>query len=211
MGVIKQGILGGFSGAVANVVGSSWKGIAVIKAKPLSVANPRTAAQVGNRDQFSQSVLFAVAILVNTIKPLLDRIAVRQSGYNFFVSLNKALFSSTKLETPADLVISQGTVEPPNVSSVDYDPASNLLDISYSTSTSVGDALPTDEIYGCLYNETLNESISITENNARSAGDLSQPIPVTWLAGHTVYSWTAFRRADGSRASNTTYQIAVEA
>ena len=46
MGILKQGILGGFSGKVANVVGTSWKGIAVIKAMPLSVANPKTAGQV---------------------------------------------------------------------------------------------------------------------------------------------------------------------
>jgi len=30
MGTIKRGILGGFSGKVANVVGTSWKGIALL-------------------------------------------------------------------------------------------------------------------------------------------------------------------------------------
>ena len=51
MGVIKQGILGGFSGKVANIVGSSWKGIPVIKSLPLSVANPQTAAQTTQRNK----------------------------------------------------------------------------------------------------------------------------------------------------------------
>ncbi len=40
MGIIKRGILGGFSNKVANVVGSSWKGINTMRALPLSVANP---------------------------------------------------------------------------------------------------------------------------------------------------------------------------
>jgi len=35
MGTIKKGILGGFSGKVGTVVGSSWKGIVLIyKSKP---------------------------------------------------------------------------------------------------------------------------------------------------------------------------------
>ena len=33
MGTIKQGILGGFSGKVGTVVGSSWKGISYMRGK----------------------------------------------------------------------------------------------------------------------------------------------------------------------------------
>jgi hypothetical protein len=42
MGKISQGILGGISGKVGNVIGGSWKGIDYIRVKPSSVANPRT-------------------------------------------------------------------------------------------------------------------------------------------------------------------------
>src|SRR5690606_24034661 len=52
MGRIKRGILGGFSGKVANVVGSSWRGISYIKALPQSVANPRTPKQLNQRAKF---------------------------------------------------------------------------------------------------------------------------------------------------------------
>lgn len=38
MGTIKQGILGGFSGKVGNVVGASWKGIDYIRSLPSSVS-----------------------------------------------------------------------------------------------------------------------------------------------------------------------------
>jgi hypothetical protein len=31
MRIIKQGVLGGFSGKVGTVIGSSWKGIAVMR------------------------------------------------------------------------------------------------------------------------------------------------------------------------------------
>src|SRR5690606_508733 len=47
MGIIKQGILGGFSGKVGNVVGASWKGIDYIRSLPSSVSNPRTPGKEG--------------------------------------------------------------------------------------------------------------------------------------------------------------------
>lgn len=37
MGTIKQGILGGFSGKVGNIVGASWRGIDYIRSMPASV------------------------------------------------------------------------------------------------------------------------------------------------------------------------------
>lgn len=70
MATIKQGILGGFSGRVGTIVGTSWKGIAVMKSLPLSVANPKTAGQVGQRTKFSSVVALASVILSSIIKPL---------------------------------------------------------------------------------------------------------------------------------------------
>ena len=54
MGKIKQGILGGFRGTVGTVVGSSWNGIAYMKGKPQSVRNPRTDAQLQQREFFKE-------------------------------------------------------------------------------------------------------------------------------------------------------------
>ncbi|MDD4417119.1 MAG: DUF6266 family protein, partial [Proteiniphilum sp.] len=53
MGTIKQGILGGFSGKVGNIVGASWRGIDYIRSMPASVRNPRTVAQVSQRTRFA--------------------------------------------------------------------------------------------------------------------------------------------------------------
>ena len=54
MGKIKQGILGGFKGKVGTVIGSSWNGIAYMKGLPQSVRNPRTDAQVQQRNFFKE-------------------------------------------------------------------------------------------------------------------------------------------------------------
>lgn len=88
MGIIKQGILGGFSNKVGAVVGSSWKGIAVMKAKPLSVANPRTTKQVNARSTFSDVSKIASAMLSPVIADCWNRWAKKKSGYNEFVQKN---------------------------------------------------------------------------------------------------------------------------
>ena len=54
MGKIKQGILGGFKGKVGTVVGSSWNGISYMKGRAQSVRNPRTDAQVQQRNFFKE-------------------------------------------------------------------------------------------------------------------------------------------------------------
>ena len=56
MGIIRQGVLGGISGKIGNIVGASWKGINYLRIKPASVANPRTPLQVNQRNKF-QAVL----------------------------------------------------------------------------------------------------------------------------------------------------------
>ena len=62
MGKINQGILGGVSGKVGNVIGGNWKGIDYIRVKPSNVANPRTAGQVMQRTKFTVTLEFLQAI-----------------------------------------------------------------------------------------------------------------------------------------------------
>lgn len=88
MGIIKQGILGGFSKKVGSVVGTSWKGIAVMKSMPQSVANPKTTAQVEQRSAFAYTSKLASALLTPCIQECWNRWSKRESGYNAFVKKN---------------------------------------------------------------------------------------------------------------------------
>jgi len=54
MGKIKQGILGGFKGKVGTVIGASWNGIAYMKGLPQSQKDPKTAAQMAQRNYFRE-------------------------------------------------------------------------------------------------------------------------------------------------------------
>jgi len=52
MGVIHQGILGGFHGKTGSVVGSSWRGIQVIRALPKRIKRKVSVKQLMQRQKF---------------------------------------------------------------------------------------------------------------------------------------------------------------
>jgi hypothetical protein len=53
MGRIKKGILGGFSGKVGTVVGSSWHGTEYMRGVPNKPSKPRTTEQLGQQSKMS--------------------------------------------------------------------------------------------------------------------------------------------------------------
>lgn len=108
MAIIKRGILGGFSGRVGNVVGSSWKGISVLRVMPLSVGGETTVKQAEQRSAFSIISKFASSILTVWVKPLWDRHAQRMSGYNAFIQQNIASVKEHEELVLSDLKFSDG-------------------------------------------------------------------------------------------------------
>lgn len=88
MGKIKRGILGGFQGKVANVIGQGWKGIDVMRSMPISVANPRTPAQTSNRTKFGDLVEVSKALGSAYLRKTFDKQAIRKTTFNAFVSAN---------------------------------------------------------------------------------------------------------------------------
>lgn len=205
MGKLRQGILGGFSGKVANVVGSSWKGIAVMKSLPLSVANPRTSGQVMQRNRFSHAVAFAIAILGTVIKPLWDRFAQQQSGFNAFISENIDLFTDAIPSFPANLVISKGRMSSTPIASVNTNGAGQNIDINWVDDTGSGFKLATDTPFAVVINLDTDEVLGYNENLAdRTDGSITVAVPGN-RATDSFAIYLAFRRADGTVVSNTAY------
>ena len=206
MAIIKSGILGGFSGKVANVVGSSWKGIAVMKSLPLSVANPRTALQVAHRNKFKRSVAFALAILSVVIKPLWDRFAQGESGFNAFISKNINLFGVGDLPSPlADLSISSGRMEKTEMSAHSK-PSGTSLKLDWINDTGQGFKLEDDIPYVVVVNETTKQ-IQGYALTAKKRTDITVTVTVPGNTASNLYSvYLSFRRADGTVVSNTAYR-----
>ena len=110
MGIIKRGILGGVANKIGNVVGSSWKGIATLRSLPLSVANPRTAAQRSNRDSFSIMSKLGSEVLTTVCQPLWNRDAKQMSGFNAYVMENKRVYDADYVTWLQNPIMSKGSL-----------------------------------------------------------------------------------------------------
>lgn len=207
MGKIKQGILGGFTGKVGGVVGSSWKGIATIKARPISVANPKTAAQVGQRSKMSNTVAFAKVILADIIKPLWDRFSGQKSGYNAFVQRNISLFENAMPSPAADLVISEGKMAATSLTTCALNGSMDALRLAWTDDSGEGFKLATDMLYVVFVNKTKGYVVPLASGAIRSDALVDIPLDLEINAPDTMYVYTAFRRADGTVVSQSNYSV----
>lgn len=82
MGIIKKGILGGFQNKVGPVIGTSWKGINVIKSRPTSVAYSNTELQKQQRTAMRHIAAYLHSFGLENVRLLNNSQAVRMSGYN---------------------------------------------------------------------------------------------------------------------------------
>jgi len=209
MGVIKQGILGGFSGRVAGVVGSSWKGIAYMKSLPLSVANPKTAAQVAQRNSFSQSVAVAVQILSTAIKPLWDRFAIKMSGFNEFLQINIEKYDEVLDNAWKNFIMSKGKMAATAISQANIAPDLSSIIITWLDDSGEGLKLASDIPFATVV-DTEGYAVSYSDVTVlRSTLTLQINFPSVTSIGTIAYCWLSFRRADGTIVSDSSVLIAT--
>lgn len=208
MAVIKQGILGAFSGKVGSVVGSSWKGIAIMKALPASVANPRTAKQVIQRGKMSSAVKFAKAVLPEVIKPLNDRFVSRMSGYNYFIQQNIQCFEGGELTKPEDLRISPSMNKAQLIDAIAAGSKVHKRKATFTSDAGDGFALDTDVCYMVGYHLDSGEIWGGKCEGTRGDGEVEFDVPMVWeeVEG-TFHLWFSFMRNDGTVVFATSYFV----
>ena len=89
MATNEQGILGGFSGKVGTVIGGNWNGIDFMRANPVHIANPRTAAQQDQRARMGAMIRF-LSPLKAILRVGFKKQAYRMSAFNAATSYNLA-------------------------------------------------------------------------------------------------------------------------
>ena len=206
MGKISQGILGGLSGKVGNVIGGNWKGIDYLRIKPSSVANPRTEGQVNQRNKFTITLEYLQAN-IGFIKIGYKAFAVKKTEFNaamsyvlnnavggiapnFTIDYNNALLSRGSLSG-----VLNGVTDLTNAGQVDF---------SWDDNSAEGNANATDRSMVLVYNPSKKESMYILDGADRTVGAQSVVIPNTY-AGDTVELFMAFVSEDGSQVSNSIY------
>lgn len=208
MGRLKQGILGGFLGKVGGVVGSNWKGIATMRAMPLSVANPKTAKQVGNRTRFSLVTSLATMVGVDFLRTYWNRGAMQMSGFNAFCQANKDSYNSNGLFYPLVTVMSNGTITPPSMVSQEISAAAKAFHCTLQYPIE-GNRLATDVINLVFVNNDGSYAMA-TPDIPSSQSDFAIDLPdeLAQIATN-VNVYLVSRRADGTLTSSTRLQNAT--
>lgn len=201
MGKIPQGILGGMSGTVGGIVGSSWKGINVIKTKPISVSNPKTAGQVAQRGKFGNAVNFQKQLLATIVKPLWDRFASQMSGYNASISENINYFEGVSPTAGSGYLMCKGKMAAPQITDITIADGGDEAEITWTDDSGIGFKLGTDVPYLIKFKPGNELAEGKSPAAMRSDGEVTVTFNEFFEAGETYVFQLAFKRADGTIVS----------
>jgi len=205
MGKINQGILGGLSGKVGNVIGGSWKGIDYIRIKPTSVANPRTEGQVNQRNKFTATLEF-LQPNKDFINVGYKNLAIKKTAFNVAMSeiLNNAItgIAPDFSVDYADALLSKGSLSSALNPVMDVS-VPGVVSFSWTDNSIESNANVNDKAMLLVYNPSKRESTIILDGATRSVGADSVNIPFTY-SGDTLEIYMAFVALDG-KVSNSSY------
>ncbi|WP_276091048.1 DUF6266 family protein [Pedobacter sp. JY14-1] len=194
MGVIHQGILGGFRNKTGSVVGAFWRSLNVMKGLPKKSSKPPTDAQKEVRDKFG-----LVTNFLSWISPLVEvgfkglsgvRTAMNAAvAYHIenaltgvWPALNidytKVMFSKGKLALPSNITIAT-TVD----AQIDFSWANLSNDGKYQDAT--------DKATIMVYNPVKQEFVVLQQIVARSAMSYDLAVPANF-SGDTVHCYISF-------------------
>ena len=203
MGIINQGILGGFSGKVGPIVGCHWKSKYYIRAHAAKVSNPRTKKQQEQRGKFATAFSF-----LKLIKPFIrigfKGFAEKKSAFNAAMSymLKRAVVGDGN-EITIDfnrVLISTGSLMPVFESKATV--SDNKMIFNWKDNSGMGNAEGTDIAMVLVYNKDKEEAVYDTEVGFRRNESSQLALPTNWQDDELV-AYLSFRSADGYSVANS--------
>jgi len=200
MAIVKDGINGPFRGKVGSAVGSTWRGLNVIRSRPKPPTH-FSPMQLANQMRMTVTMEF----LKKLVEPI--RIGFRDdlivpTAYNSAISYHKRFALAGEYPhftiNLAAVKISQGQLSLPEDIAMQFD--DTLLELTWSTN--LGDnARNDDQLLLVLWDET-NKSARYSLQGYRSAGHFSWEPGIPAAGAHV---WAAFIRQDRSMQSESRY------
>jgi len=206
MATIKQGILGGLSGKVGNVVGGSWKGISYLRALPTHVNDANSIGQRTARIKLSLVMHF-----LKTCTPLVrigfNGYAVKMSAFNAATSYNyhhgvSGEYPDFELDYPGVLVARGNLTGGDNVAC--SSPEAGKVALTWIDNSGTGIALPGDTAMILVYNPVRNRSVYLLQGNTRSdgAGEVNLPAEFSGDEVHCYLAFTDLGKLVGGQEKN---------
>lgn len=206
MGKIAQGVLGGFSGKVGNIVGGTWKGIDYMRIKPANVSNPKTQGQLDQRSKFS-TVLRFLQPLTDFLKVGFKLYAIKMTQFNSAMSynLNNAITGTYPNFTIdyTKALVSRGSLVGAAGAAVASSSA-GVVEFTWSDNTGSGNALGTDKALLVVYNATKGYAVYDTAGASRATQSQNLVVPSDF-SGDTVQAFIGFVSEDGKEVANSVH------
>lgn len=201
MGIIKQGILGGFSGKVGNVIGSSWRGISYMRAVAQSTAKTRSAAQSIQQERF--------ACVVGFLQPITAYLRIGYKGLKEHESPFNAAMSYVIRRAMTDnkidyskVLVSHGSLMP--VMEAKATESNGKVVFTWTDNSGQGDALATDLAMPLVYNTVRKEAVFSTHAATRAEGKTELNLPSRW-AGDKLVIYLGVTSLDELTPANSLY------
>jgi hypothetical protein len=209
MGTFIKGILGGFSGKIGTVIGSTWRSLDVMKSLPKKSSKPPVQSQIDQRFIFSMVVAFlakmerAVAIgfrnSTGAKTPMNEAVslnisnAVIGSSPNFSIDYTRVVLSTGSLDTALD---------------ADIQPAAGrLVNVTWTPET--GDPADPAVISGnsdkavlVIYNPA-RKIVMRVDTATRGVATVQARMP--FVFDGTNHAWLFFAQTKGKKVSDSQY------
>jgi hypothetical protein len=174
MAVLQNPLIGRTRQKLGGSVFTTWKGINVLKGKPLSVANPNSDLQQMRRSALRQSTAIARAISAAIDLGFKEQ-AVHKSAFNAFVGYmlrHGFNFSSPPNATllPSAVLVSQGTISVTTYNTIQVSESGNDITANWDTSNLLPGQSMSDKIYAVLYDADTATWQASPDSFLRSAG-----------------------------------------
>lgn len=207
MSILSQGILGGFSGKTGPVIGSSWKGKPVMRAKPVYKKNRTfSTKQLDQQEKFKLMLSF-----LRSIDYLLDLSFKRSkdgsTGFQEAFSENIKNAISGELSPYgidyAKVKLAHGSIPVLSVISCSAE-AGNMVKFSWNLQLDQGKkASEADRAIGVLY--CADENLFLTSDFNTRRNGLELLVDAAMFTGKLVHSWFFFLSDNESQASVSSY------
>lgn len=204
MGTLKQGILGGVSGKVGNVVGYHRKGKDIIRVQAATLSDARTPKQLQQRQKVAATIAFLKPILPY-IRIGFKNYAQERTTYNTATSylMKRCISTDEEGVTVIDfrrVMVSIGFLNgAPNVSTTCE---TNKVVFRWMDSSGEGNAESTDIVILLVYNKEKGMAVYNVNAGLRSDGSASIQIPEDWKKD-SLATYLSFISADGEEVSNS--------
>ena len=205
MGKLNKGVLGGFSGRVGPAVGSSWKGMPIIKSRPPRKRGRSSPEQLRGEAKFGLLSSF-ISPLTDLLNRVYEREDFRMSCFNRAISLNmlnavSGDFPEFRINYPL-VVVGTGNLLNPDSISADSVSAGQLR-ISWKDNSGVGSARATDQAFAAVYCTEMKRWLTDYAGPGRNTG--SYLLDVSAFGGKSVHCYLGFLSAASKFVSTSVY------